>query len=288
MTDLTRRSFVKTSVLGGVSALALGNCGSGTKGPYGGYTMALATYGFRNFTGPEAVAMTKSVGITAMDLWPGLAGRLGGGKADKKIKPYHLNPQVWGEMKQALNQHGVKVLAYGVQRFSADHEANRQIFQWAKDNGIQAFGAQPSPDSFDSLEKLVEEYQIDVGIHNHGANDKLYGKISQVVAAVKDKHPRIGATVDLGHFWRGGEDPVEALEALGDRVLGAHLKDQVGEHEQAILGEGKMDLPGILRTLKKINYQGVLGLEYEDNPDDPLPHIAKCLENLRAMFAEMG
>ena len=114
-----------------------------------------------------------------------------------------------------------------------------------------------------------------------------FGKISQVAEAVKGRHPRIGACTDLGHFWRAGEDPVKALEILGDRVLAVHLKDQVSETEQAVVGEGKMDILAILKTLKKINYKGPLTLEYEANPENPLPGMAASLENIRKLYAKM-
>jgi sugar phosphate isomerase/epimerase len=231
--------------------------------------------------------MAREIGVAQLDLWPMLASCLGGGKRDRSIKPYHENPEAWAKMKDALDEHSVRCVAYGVQRFDSDLGKSRKVFEWAKRVGIQSFGAVPSSDAFDGLETLVEEYEINVAIHNHGPNDQHFGKISQVAEAVKGRHPRIGACTDLGHFWRAGEDPVKALEILGDRVLAVHLKDQVSETEQAVVGEGKMDILAILKTLKKINYKGPLTLEYEANPENPLPGMAASLENIRKLYAKM-
>lgn len=284
MTTMTRRQFLHATAATGI-ATALSSATASAGDILGGRGFCLATFGFRNFTGPQAVEMTKSMGVTLMDLWPKLASSLGGGKKDNKIKAYHENPELWAEMKGALDRHGVRAVVYGVQRFTSNHDENRKIFEWAKQNGIETFGAAPDPDSFDSLEKLVEEFQINVAIHNHGPGDKHYAKIDQLVAALKDRHPRIGSCADVGHFWRIQEDPVKALETLGPRVLGVHLKDQISVEEQAVVGEGKMDIPGILKALKKINYRGPLTLEYESNPDDPVPGMKASLENIKKMLA---
>ncbi len=284
MKTMTRRDFLRASAATGLAA-ALPQTALPATDILGGRGFCLATFGFRHFTGPQAAEMTKSMGVTMMDLWPKLACSLGGGKKDNKIKAYHENPEIWAEMRAALEKHGVRAVVYGVQKFTSNHDENRKIFEWAKQNGIETFGAAPDPDAFDSLEKLVEEFQIDVAIHNHGPGDKHYARIEQLAAALKDRHPRIGSCADVGHFWRIQVDPVEALEALGPRVLGVHLKDQISVEEQAVVGEGKMDIPGILKALKKINYRGPLTLEYEANPDDPAPGMKKSLENLKKMLA---
>lgn len=282
---MTRRKFV-----GGASGLVLAGSARGQSpgDEYGGYRMGLASFGFRNFRGPDAVAMTRSLGISIMELGPRHATFLGGGKRDRGIKPYHENPSAWAEIEQALQKHRVRVLGYGVVPFGGDADRNRKVFEWAKALGVESMSAVALPEAFDSLDGLVEEFGITVGMHNHGPQDKRYGKIEQVLDAVKDRHPSIGACVDVGHFWRAGEDPVEALERIGSRVHGCHLKDQVGAKEQAVVGEGALDIPAILKTLKKINYRGLLSLEYEDHPEDPVPYMARCLKNLRQMFAALS
>lgn len=288
MTTASRRQFLRSAAAALGATVALPRTARTAQEILGGRGYCLATYGFRNFTGPQAIEQTRSLGVTMIDLWPKLAACLGGGKRDNKIAAYHENPPAWSEFKAGLDRHGVKAVVYGVQGFTADHAKNRQVFEWAKREGFEAISAAPAPDSFESLEKLVEEFQIDVAIHNHGPGDKHYAKIDQLLAALKGRHPRIGSCADVGHFWRIQEDPVEALLKLGPRVLGVHLKDQISVEEQAVVGEGKMDLPGILKALKKIGYRGPLTLEYEGTPDDPVPAMKRSLENISRMLREIG
>ena len=58
-------------------------------------------------------------------------------------------------------EYEVTPVCFGVQRFTKDHEANRKIFEFGKAMGLRAFSADPDPDSFDSLDKLCGDYDVD-------------------------------------------------------------------------------------------------------------------------------
>jgi sugar phosphate isomerase/epimerase len=172
--------------------------------------------------------------------------------------------------------------AHGVNGFSKDHEANRKIFAFAKKAGIRNITANPQKDAFDSLDKLVAEYDIRIAIHNHGPG-ALFDKSDDTLNAVKDHDKRIGACVDTGHYIRSGENPVEVIEKLGDRVFAAHLKDDThkgdkGSHN-VVIGEANLDVVGVFRALKKIKFpaDGSLSLEYEANPANPIDDMKQCL-----------
>ena len=79
-------------------------------------------------------------------------------------------------MNAKLKKHDVSISCHGVQGFTKDHNENRKMFQFAKMAGIKNISANPSPDSFDSLDKLVAEFDIRIAIHNHGP-DALYDKL---------------------------------------------------------------------------------------------------------------
>jgi inosose dehydratase len=195
--------------------------------------------------------------------------------------PLTTDPAKVKEIKDKLAAADVKVLAHGVSRFTADDAANLKIFEAAKAYGIQVLSADPDPNSFDSLEGLVKEFNISIGIHNHGPGHR-YDKLQQVVDAVKGRHPRIGACADLGHFLRSGEESVKVIETLGKRVHGVHLKDVKDKTRFTVLGKGDMDLVGVLKALKALKYDEVLALEYEENPSNPIAEIEECLAAVRA------
>jgi hypothetical protein len=134
--------------------------------------------------------------------------------------PPTADPAKIAEMNAKLKTRDLAVSAHGVQDFSADHEANRRFFQFAKAAGIRNISANPSADSFDSLDKLVEEFDIRIAIHNHGPGAR-YDKAEQAYLAVQKHDKRIGYCADLGHYIRSGEDPVQVIKMLGDRLYGS-------------------------------------------------------------------
>src|SRR5262249_46062772 len=134
------------------------------------------------------------------------------------------DPAKAAELKKMAAGEGVTILSFGVSRFTKDHDANRKLFDFARAMGLQSLSADPDPDAFDSLDKLVEEYGVAIGIHNHGPTHK-YGPIDAIAKAIKDHHPKIGCCIDTGHFLRSSEDPVKAVEVFDNRIYGVHLKD---------------------------------------------------------------
>ena len=78
-------------------------------------------------------------------------------------------------IQSLCSDYGVKPVCWGVQHFSKNHDANKKVFEFGKMLGVKSFSANPDMDSFDSLDKLCDEYKLAIGIHPHGpiGKDKL-------------------------------------------------------------------------------------------------------------------
>ncbi len=151
-------------------------------------------------------------------------------------------------VKLALASAGVKLAAYGVVHLSKDTAANRRYFEFAKAMGIEYLSADPDPDAFDGLDALVAEFDVAVGIHNHGPGHR-YAKIDTIAKAIKDHHQKIGCCIDTGHFLRSREDPVDAVAAFDTRVYGVHLKDVKDANTFTVLGKGDLRTVDFLKAL---------------------------------------
>jgi len=280
--NVSRRSFLKAGAAataavcaGAVPRLAL-EAAETEAGSYGSFKMGIQSYTLRDFKVAEALEISKKLGL---HFWESFPGHIPIGTVPKYIE----------EQKALLGASGVKLVAYGVVGFDGNESKAREVFEFAKKIGIESISADPNKDeaTFKLLDKLVEEYAVNIAIHNHGPGAK-YDKIDDVVNAVKDHHPRIGACVDTGHYLRSKENPVEALEKLKDRVFGVHLKDVKDAKIFKILGEGDLDLVGCLKILQRIKYKYCLALEYEENPKNPVPDIEICLQNVQKAIAKLG
>jgi inosose dehydratase len=287
-TGTTRRSVLSAG-LAVAGALALGRGvtsghaaePSPANGPYGPFRMGLQSYSLRGIGpgGPQKPDLDSALAATReLDLhyWEAFPRHLPAVADDATIAGY----------KKKLADAGVAVLGYGVVPFKKDKDAARAVLEFARKMGFEYLSADPTPDSFDTLDPLVEEYGISLGIHNHGPGHR-WEKIDAIAAAIKDHSPRIGCCVDTGHFLRSREDPVRAVEVFGPRVYGVHLKDVKDAKTFTVLGAGDLRLVDLLKALARMNYRHGLNLEYEENPKAPLGEIRDCLKATREAAARI-
>jgi len=199
---LSRRDFLRAGAAA-TAALCAGpallHAADPAAGPYRGFKMGIQSYTLRDFKVQEALEISKKLGLTYWESFPGHI-------------PVGVVPKHIADQKEMLDAAGVKLSAFGVVCFDGNESKAREVFEFAKGIGIESISADPAKNetTFKLLDKLVEEYGINIAIHNHGPGHR-YDKIDDVVNAVKDHHPRIGACVDTGNFLRSKESPVEAL-----------------------------------------------------------------------------
>ena len=236
---------------------------------YGGFHVGIQSYSLRNFPVDRALEIIqKDLGLHYVEFFN---AHFAVASSDDDIE----------KMKQKTADMGIQISSHGVNGFSNDHEANRRCFAFAKKAGIRNISADPSEDSFDSLDKLVDEYDVRIAIHNHGPGAR-YDKVTDVLNAIKGHNPKIGACADLGHYIRSDEDPVRVINLLAGRLYGIHLKDfaeQNANTQGVILGKGHLDVAGVFKALKKVEFpsDAALSLEYEEHADNPVADIQACL-----------
>jgi sugar phosphate isomerase/epimerase len=174
-------------------------------------------------------------------------------------------------------------IAFGVEAFTKNHDANKKKFEFAKGLGVRSLTADPTPDSFDSLDKLVEEYKIPIAIHPHGPGHRW--KTAEIILeAVKDHHALIGTCLDTGHllkvFVDGKQlDPAQQVRVMGKRNFGMHLKDHdVNKKRDVIFGQNGLNVAEVLKALREVKFGGTISIEYEANENNPAPDVKACID----------
>ena len=236
------------------------------------FTLGIQAFSLRKYSLDDALRHTKELGFDAIEFYP-------------KMFPVTDSSSEIKAVLQKVRDHGLLISAHGVNKFTTDREANRKIFTFAKQARIKTLTADPIPESFDSLEELVKEFDIRIAIHNHGPGHR-YNKVIDVLRAIENRDSRIGACADLGHYIRSAERPVEVIRVLKGRLYGIHLKDSAQmqkKSEGVILGKGHLDVPAVFVALAQVGFpdEGALSLEYEKNPENPLNDIRQCVDIAR-------
>jgi sugar phosphate isomerase/epimerase len=167
----------------------------------------------------------------------------------------------------------------------------RKYFAYATAAGMPLITATMDPKLLPRIERFAKQYDIRVAIHNHGPEDKHFPSPYDVLRHVKELDRRIGLCIDVGHTVRTGTDVVRAIADAGPRLLDMHMKDlrdRTSVESQCIVGEGAIPIAAIFRQLEAIGYQGYVNLEYEIDPDAPLPGMKQSLAYMRGALAGLA
>jgi len=276
--NISRRSFLSTVGIAGTAGVAalspLGRLAAAAADS--SLNLGIQLYSLRGYKVDEALQHARDLGFKFVEFYSGMY-------------PINSDAAAIEAMNKKLADLGLAISAHGVNRFTKDAAANRKMFEFAKAAGIKTFGADPDPDSFASLDELVKEFDVRVAIHNHGPTHR-YNKAIDVLRAVENHDPRIGACADLGHYIRSGERPVEVIRLLKGRLYGVHLKDFAEMQDKTtgvILGKGHLNVPAVMGALVAADFpaDGALSIEYEENEKNPLADIKACEQAARDAIA---
>ena len=191
----------------------------------GGIALGCQAWTFREFTVMEAIQKTAEVGGKVIEFY-----------TDQKFSPeqpglkfdHNATDEMVSAVKAQLGKYGIRAVNYGVVNIPNYEAGARKIFEFAKKFELYGITTE-SVEALDTIEKLVKEYDIRVGFHNHPRQpdnpDYKMWDPHYVLSVVKDRDPRIGSTADVGHWVRSGLDPVACLKILRGRIISTHLKD---------------------------------------------------------------
>jgi inosose dehydratase len=280
--SFNRRRFIQSGLLGS-TALAAANLSLESKAaltktpgdPFHGLKMGLTSYTWLKFPLDQAIAMTKQVGAKYIS-----------------IKDVHLplksTPEQRHEAHQKIEDAGLTLMGGGVIYFKNNEEEIRNVFEYAKDAGMATIVCSPDPDALDNVEKMVKKYDLKIAIHNHGPTDKKYPSPLDVMRLVKERDPRMGVCMDVGHTVRIGVEPVAAIEQCASRLYEFHMKDVTSATPQGKateVGKGVIDIVGVLKALVSIKWPYHVALEYEVKADNPLPGVTESFAYMRGVLA---
>lgn len=288
--------MILAALLGALCLPALAENKIPDTGKIGGFAVGCQAYTFNRFTVFEAIEKTDQAGGRFIEFYPGQALS----PDERNVRWSHSSPDdVVEKVKAKLAQHKVRAVNYGVVG-GRDEAEWRKIFEFAKKMGMYGVTTEDIK-NLDVIEKLVKEFDIKVGIHEHAKRMKkdADGKMVEdrsyriwdpnfVLSLVKDRDARIGACADTGHWASSGLKPVECLQILKGRIVSLHLKErsEIGKHlPDTVYGNGVSDIAGVLVELRKQGFDGNISIEYENNWDHSVPDVAQCIGFIRGWAA---
>lgn len=255
----------------------------------GGFAIGCQAWTFNHFSVMEAIDKTAAAGGKVIEFYPGQ--KFSPEQPDLKWD-HNATDEMIAAVQERLKKDGIRAVNYGVVAIPDNEAEARKIFEFAKKLGLYGITTE-SVGSIDIIEKLVKEYDIHVGFHDHPkrANDPSYKMWdpNYVLSVVKGRDPRIGSCADVGHWVRSGLNPVDCLKILKGRIISSHLKDlneKSPDAHDVPYGTGVSDVPAILNELKRQHFAGNISVEYEYKMENNLPEVAQCIGFVRGYGAK--
>lgn len=228
--------------------------------------IGIAGYTFFRFDLEKSIAMMKKLGIHYLSV------------KDVHL-PFNSSQETIDAIMAKYKAADINVYTVGV-IYMRTKEAVDQAFAYAKKCGVPMIVGVPAYDLLDYAEQKVKEYDIKLAIHNHGPEDALYPGPKDVYDRIKDRDPRMGLCIDIGHAVRAGTAPEKAVKEYKDRLFDLHIKDVslAAKDGKAIeMGRGVIDFTALVKALNKIGYKGVCSIEFEKDMTDPIAGLAESI-----------
>jgi sugar phosphate isomerase/epimerase len=239
---------------------------------YDGWHLAVQCWTFNRFTFFEAIDKARSLGLDWIEAYPGQP--ISPESKDVKFD-HNLSAELRALVTKKLKDSGLTLINYGVVSLGDNQRQARKVFDFAKEMGIETIVSEPQPQDMEWIDKLCQEYKINLAIHNHPKPTK-YWDPQIVLDACEGKSNRVGACVDVGHWVRSGLDPVECLKKLAGRIKSVHLKE-IDNGGDVVWGRGQGRMKAILEELHRQSFRGVLSIEYEAEWENNLPFVYESI-----------
>lgn len=276
---MNRRSALK-ALAAGTALPVLGTRGLAELTKTGGarqvaFSLGVATVSLKGMPLEQALQAVKRVGMDRVSLF-------------RAHSPWENTPAQWTASAQKIRAMGIDPTCCGVLYLKNDETEMRRMLDYVRALDVSLFSCSPEPAALPLLERLVKEYNLQAAIHNHGPEDKVWPSPETIWAAIKSMDERIGLCLDIGHTYRSGMNPAEAIRRYRSRLYDIHIKDsaaEVGAKDTPVeMGRGRIDLHAILSTLIEIGYSRHVWFEYEKDPDDPVPGLAESIGYIRGLL----
>lgn len=146
-----------------------------------------------------------------------------------------------------------------------------------------------------SVLRVAEREGVRIGLEPHGVFTTTVDGLRQLLEL--GGSPALGINFDPGNAFLAGADPLELLDSIAPHVIHVHGKDiggdlvalrgtVTGTPVGVACGDGVIDWPAVLATLRRANFSGVISVEC--GTEEQAAHSFAYFQSLLASHAGHG
>lgn len=242
-----------------------------------GWRLGVEAWTFHRFSFFETIEKTSRLGLAYI-----------GGLSFQRVSdciPRNFDPSLSDDelsrVRMKLDEAGLRMLTFFISEIPADEAGARRVFEFGRKMGIETFMV-PTMASLDIIERMADEYGINVGFHNYDRRvTPQFWSPETFLAAVEGRSRRIGAAVDMGFWIREGIDPVEGIRKLGNRLITIQFHDlheRSPQGHSVVWGTGAGESERVFREMRRLGIvPTMIGLEYSHSFEDNYGLVAQCV-----------
>ncbi len=253
-----------------------------------GWNLAVQSYTFHKFSLIETFDKAKQLGVKYIEVYP---GHKIGGKWNNMIFDQNLDRLTQKEILKEARHRSIKIIGTGV--FTSNNRVEwEKMFRMAKSMKMEFITCEPPITMMDEIEQMSKQYGIKISVHNHPKPSE-YWNPKNLLKVLDGRSSFIGACADVGHWKREGLDNLNCLRMLKGHIVSLHFKDilpkQEGNEKQndCIWGDGELNVKKMLEILKEQDFKGYFAIEYENNWNNSIPDIEKCISYYHQICSEL-
>jgi len=175
------------------------------------------------------------------------------------------SPEMFTSAKSKFDRAGIRCVSYYTATIKDDTDLDHAA-HFAKLLGAGNITGDATGDILKRIDERLTAENLTFGIHNHYFKQKFaYESPEDVLRALAGLSDTMGASLDVGHIASCGYDTVDAVRKLAPHLKMVHLKDiqASGGEVNVLLGKGIARIPEVMNELHKVNYGGLVAIEYE-------------------------
>jgi len=241
---MTRRAFVSAA-----SASCCLPLGAAAK-----LNLGIGTYSYHSLSMDDMIVQLKKLKISQIEM--------SRGEFMLFSKPA---PGIFRSAKARFDSAGIQCVSYYTATIKDDHDLDDAV-RGASLLGSRNITGDATGDMLRRIDERCTKEGLTFGIHNHYFKEKFeYESPEDVLRGLAGRSRTMGATLDIGHIASCGYDTVDAVRKLAPYLKMVHLKDvqAPGGEINVLLGKGIARIPEVIGELKRVNYPGLVAIEYE-------------------------
>jgi len=174
-----------------------------------------------------------------------------------------------------LKSHHMDIVSFGPVDLAKTEAETRKVFDLGKRLKIKTILADPPDDSLDMLDKLANEYRINVAMVNAAGRGDDPDRLLRRLAG---RTNRIGVCADPVGWRQAGLSPVDCAQKLAGHILEVRLSEFDDRDGADVLGE-----------LKKQGLKGICAVECVGKTgDDLIDGFTRTVNGLSEIVAELS